>query len=413
MKGTTCTIKGIILLMLGICPLLIFAGAMQTETFNVKVEQPENGTLRINPPIPDSGMVDKETILTLTAVPADGYAFDSGYYYNPGEGMWRMYYESMTPEFTVTVDRNKVVGASFIENEALKGFTVIQDVVYAQPGVKKLKYDVYTPEGAQNLPCIIIVHGGGWAANTEDIMRGLARELVKTGKYVVFSIDYRWIGNRDGDQEANSMANLIEDVYGAIAHIQEHAAKYGGDPTRLAITGDSAGGHLSAAAINMANMIGDGGFGVKEGVFEYKPTYMPSDKSITQLRKEITAALQVAAPSYGVFNGDLLRRFTGDHPESWLKAISPIDHIPDIKERAVPQLLLRGTADMLIRNEPVQQYADSLKAAGQTVKYVQVEGANHAFFDWKPDSGTKATFAKYGVPYAAEMVSFFDAVFYK
>ena len=67
---------------------------------------------------------------------------------------------------------------------------------------------------------------------------------------------------------------------------------------------------------------------------------------------------------------------------------------------------------MLIGNEAVQSYADALKAAGQTVEYVQVEGAGHAFFDWKPDARTKATFKQYGVPYAAKMKEFFDAVFY-
>ena len=41
-----------------------------------------------------------------------------------------------------------------------------------------------------------------------------------------------------------------------------------------------------------------------------------------------------------------------------------------------------------------------------------VEGASHAFFDWKPDQRTKDTFAKYGVPYAAKMQQFFDEVFY-
>ena len=50
---------------------------------------------------------------------------------------------------------------------------------------------------------IIIVHGGAWVANREDIMRGL--QLVRGGKYVVASIDYRWFGTADGDKTSTTM----------------------------------------------------------------------------------------------------------------------------------------------------------------------------------------------------------------
>jgi acetyl esterase/lipase len=394
------------------------SASAQTEspgkTFTVTLEKPLNGSVTIEPPLPANGEVAAGTVLTVKASPADGYAFDSGYYSAPGV-FGKMYYESMLPVFQVKVDKNKGVGASFIEKISLEGFTVIQDVVYAQPGVKKLKYDVYAPQGANNLPCIVIIHGGGWSANTEDIMRGLARELVRAGGYVVVSIDYRWIGTRDGDKVPNTMASLIEDVYGAIAHIQEHASQYGADPVRIAVTGDSAGGHLSAAAINLVDRIGDGGFGVKEGVYQFKPSYIPANKSVEQVRQEITRAVKVAAPSYGVFGGSMLqlgRSGNGGQSEGAAKAVAPLDNIPNIKDRAVPQYLLRGTEDFLIKDSDVQAYADALKAAGQNVEYVQVPGAGHAFFDWKPDEQTKRTFAKYGVPYAAKMKRFFDGVFY-
>ena len=378
-------------------------------TFVVTVDTIEHGSIAIQPPLPADGKVAAGTVLTVTATPAAGFALDSGYYSAPGM-FGRMFYESTTPTFQVTVDQNKGLGASFIEQKALEGFTVKQDIVYAQPGVKKLKYDVFAPKGANNLPGIVIIHGGGWAANAEDIMRGLARELVQAGGYVVFSVDYRWIGTGDGDKVPNTMANLIEDMFGAIAHLQERAKEYGCDPTRLAVTGDSAGGHLSAAAIVMAPLIGDGGFGTKPGVFQFKPTYLPQGKSTDQVRREITEAIKVAAPSYGVFGGDLMARTMQGQAEPIIKGVSPIDHIPNIKERAVPQYLLRGTTDPLITHASVQAYTDALKAAGQTAEYVQVEGASHAFFDWKPDARTKATFARFGVPYAAKMKAFFDAV---
>ena len=381
------------------------------KTFTVTVDKVENGGITLEPPLPEDGKVPAGSVLTIKASPAPGFALDSAYYSAPGM-FGRMYYESMSPVFKCTADQNKSVGASFIETKALEGFTVIQDVVYAQPGVKKLKYDVFTPNGARNLPCIVIIHGGGWSANTEDIMRGLARELVRNGRYVVMSIDYRWIGTRDGDTVPNSMANLIEDVYGALAHIQQHAREYGADPARIAVTGDSAGGHLSAAAIDLVDRIGDAGFGAQPGIYQFKPTYLPPGQSVAQVRQELTQAIKAAAPSYGVFSVAALSRFTPGEPDAARKATAPLENIPNIKQRAVPQYLLRGTTDPLIRNEEVQAYADALKAAGQRVDYVQVEGASHAFFDWKPDAQTKRTFAKYGVPYAARMQEFFDTVFY-
>lgn len=411
-------ISALIIIMAGLCaPTSARAQTNAATTFfTVKVDAPTNGFLKIVPPIPDNHRVPAGTVLKIKATPAHGYALDSGYYWTASKS--GMYFEFPTPEFEVTIDRNKTVGASFTEKKALKGFKVRNNIIYARPGVKPLKYDVYSPNGAKNLPCIVIIHGGGWTVNCEDVMRGLARELVRGGKYVVVSVDYRWLGTQDGDAKPNSMADIIEDVFGAIAHIQEHARDYGADPTRLAVTGDSAGGHLAAAVINLADHIGDGGFGVKEGVYEFKPSYMPTGKTVAQVRAEIVQALKAAAPSYGVFSSAALGGWArrggggGDQSEAAVRAISPQDNVPNIRERAVPQFLLRGTVDPLIQNSAVQAYADALMAAGQTVEYVQVPGASHAFLDWKPDPRVKATFKRFGVPCAAKMEEFFNNVFY-
>jgi acetyl esterase/lipase len=236
--------------------------------------------------------------------------------------------------------------------------------------------------------------------------------LVRGADYVVCSLDYRWRGTADGDKGANTMANLVEDVFGGLAHIQEHAKEYSGDPSRIALTGDSAGGHLAAASSLMQNKLGDGGFGLKEGVYEFKPSYIPAGKTAAAVRKELLSAIKAAAPSYGAFGVQLLGRTMRGQPEAVIRAVAPQEHIPNVKERAVPQYMVRGTEDGLVRHPGVQAFADALQAAGQTVEYIQVEDAGHAFFDWKPDSGTKATFAKYGVPYAAKMKSLFDRVFY-
>lgn len=394
-------------------PARFIAAQTNLATFHVTIDRPTKGAILVRPTIPADGNVAVGTVLTVKISPARGYAIDSGY--STVHGPWSpAYQEFFTPEFLVTIDQDREIGASFIEKKALKSFAVIHDVVYAHPGVKELKYDVYSPHRAKNLPCIIIVHGGGFIFNTQGIMRGLARELVRDGRFVVFSIDYRWFGTRDGDSVSNTLPDIIDDVFGAVAHIQEHAKKYGGDPSRIGVTGDSAGGYLSAAAIDMTDKIGEGGFDVKKGVCQFKPTYLPQGKSIDGVRQEITQAIKVAIPTYGIFSaGRLAISDAGtNQPLAMLKAIAPVEHIPSIRERAVPQLLMRGVLDTDISDTEVQCYADALKAAGQAVEYIKVEGASHAFLDWKPDAGTKATFAKYGVPSIAKMKSFFGSIFY-
>jgi acetyl esterase len=387
--------------------------AQDKSSFTVTLVPPAHGKVQLTPPLPADGKYPAGTVVTVTATPDSGYALDSAWYSVPGR-FGQMYHEGMTKDFKVTIDQDKRIGASFIEASAVKDLVVTHDVVFAKPGVKPLKYDVFTPKGAKNLPIIVIVHGGGWTANDEDIMRGLARELTKGGKFVVASVDYRWAGKGDGDAAGNTMADLINDVFGGIAHIMEHASQYGGDPTRIGVTGDSAGGHLSAAASLMPNMIGSRGFGKTPGVFEFMPSYLPKGKTVEQVRDDMMKAIKAAAPSYGVFGAAMLNTYSSDPAadQSWKDAIAPLGHIPTATERSVPQFLTRGTTDPLITDAMVKEFVDALVKAGQRAEYIQVGGASHAFFDWKPDDTTKATFAKYGVYYAAAMKTFFESVLY-
>jgi acetyl esterase len=394
--------------------LLVFhpGNALAQDTrFTVTVDKVLNGSISFDPALPADGKVKAGTVFRVTATPDAGYTLDAGYYSIPGR-FGAMYHESMSSPFEVVMDQDKHIGASFIKKSEVAHLDVIQDVVYAKPGKKTLKYDVYKPKGAKNLPIIVIIHGGGWSANNEDIMRGMARELTKSGLYVVCSIDYRWAGKLDGDETNNTMADIIGDVYGAVAHIMEHAAQYGGDATRILLTGDSAGGHLSAACADMPNKIGTGRFGKTPGVFEFMPSYVPENKTVEQLRSEMLAAIKAAAPSYGVFGGNLLNNYSDDPAadSTWTQAIAPLSNIPDATVREVPQYLTRGTRDPLIKDEAVKIYVDALVNAGQRVEYVQVGGASHAFFDWKPDPRTQATFRKYGIYYCHEMEAFFTSV---
>ncbi|NBC64904.1 MAG: alpha/beta hydrolase fold domain-containing protein [Bacteroidetes bacterium] len=386
----------------------------QTAEFTISVDEPKNGSITLDPELPKNGRYAEGTVITVTATPEPGYAIDAVYY--SSQGPWgAMFYDTpRVPSIEVTVDGNKSVGAYFVEESLLDGFTLKSDVIYAKPGVKPLKYDVYSPEDAVKLPILVIIHGGGWRSNDEDIMRGMARQFARGGNYVVASIDYRWLGRADGDETPNTMADLIEDVFGAIAHIREHAQEYGGDPSRLLLTGDSAGGHLSASVATMTDRVGYGGFGETEGIYEYSPTYIPEGKTVDELRTELTSYIKGVAPTYGVFafEGANMLQMLGmtGADDAEIEAISPIHNIPHASELSMPHYLIRGTQDPLISDENVTAYMNALVEKGQRVEYVQVGGASHAFFDWKPNESTVDTFEKYGVYYIEEMEHFFDSV---
>lgn len=395
--------KRIIIIILGFT-----INSFAQSTFNVTLDQPQHGTYTVSPEIPANGKVKAGTVLTIQSKADKGYVFDTNY--RTGKGPWQpYYYEQTKPKVQFTVNEDMHIGASFVPQSWVENLDETQDIVYAKPGVKPLKYDVYSPKGAKNLPCIVIIHGGGWHGNTEDVMRGLARELANSGKYVVFSIDYRWNEYYDGGKKPTKLYQIIDDVYGALAHISEHAKQYSADATKIFVTGDSAGGHLAAASIDFVERIGAGGFGKTAGIYEFMPTYLPKGKSAKQFKQEMLTAIKGAVPSYAVFAFSSLHRYLKEDEDA-IRAVTPNLHIPNISQRAVPQLLFRGSEDGLITNDEVTSYLDAMVKAGQRVDYVQVGGANHAFFDWKPDAQTQATFAQYGKYHAQEMLHFFDSV---
>lgn len=378
-----------------------------SNTVKVALASTLGGQCYVSPAIPADSLIAAGTSLRLQATPAEGYALDAIFYTTAGGPWGTLHHLAFEEVATITADVDMTVGAVFVEAERVAHLNVVRDVVYAQPGAKPLKYDVYSPKGAENLPGVVIIHGGGWSSNDEDVMRGLAWELARTRELVVFSVDYRWINDLDGDATPNNMHNLIEDVWGAVAHIQEHAEAYGLDRKRLGLTGDSAGGHLSAAGAVMTQLIGtsiDDGAG---NVYVYTPTYVPDGVSLEALRADMTASVRAVAPSYGPFDAADFKDFLRQKTTAYQVAVSPIVHVPAASERLIPHFIVVGSEDRVVPKSAIEPYVAVLKEQGQPVTYLTVEGANHAFFDWKPDAATRATFEEYGVPYAAQMRAFF------
>ena len=123
-----------------------------------------------------------------------------------------------------------------------RGVIRISDIAYdSKPGVdpQRQRLDLYLREGLAGAPVVLYVHGGSWVRG--DKARALFKPaaLVPEG-YLFASMNYRF-------RPTASLAEMAQDVATAAAWLKRHAAKYGGDGSRLALAGHSAGAHLVAA----------------------------------------------------------------------------------------------------------------------------------------------------------------------
>src|SRR4051794_28940401 len=118
----------------------------------------------------------------------------------------------------------------------------VADIDYVGDGTRRHRLDVYQPrEPGSGRPVLIQVHGGGWViGNKEQQGLPLMMHLAARG-WVCVAPNYPL------SPKATWPEHLVA-IKRAIAWTREHIADYGGDPSFIAITGGSAGGHLAALA---------------------------------------------------------------------------------------------------------------------------------------------------------------------
>ena len=241
----------------------------------------------------------------------------------------------------------------------------IKNVAYAPELGFRGKLDLYLPrDGAAGAPVLFQIHGGAWMVSQKAHQAlPLMLRMARAG-WVCVAPNYRL-------SPKATWPDHVVDLKRALAWVKQHVAAHGGDPDFIAVTGGSAGGHLSSLLALSAN---DPDF---QPGFEHEDT-----------------TLQAAVPFYGIYDftnrhavqlhsglQEMLERLVmktplSTHREQWEHA-SPLHRIhPD----APPFFVVHGTHDSLTPVEEARLFVEQLrKTSHEAVCYAEIPGAQHAF----------------------------------
>lgn len=115
----------------------------------------------------------------------------------------------------------------------------IEDRHIPGPAGRMMRIRAYVPERGRALPVIVYLHGGGFVIGGIETHDGVCRRIAQMSRSIVVSVDYRLAPE-------HRYPKAVDDAEAAFRWIAARADRLGGDPARVGIAGDSAGGNLAA-----------------------------------------------------------------------------------------------------------------------------------------------------------------------
>jgi acetyl esterase/lipase len=216
---------------------------------------------------------------------------------------------------------------------------------------KKHRLSLFIPESDKPVPVLMWIHGGAWAAGDRSIYTELGRRFAEAG--IGFAaISYRLSPGVKHPEH-------VKDCARAFAWLHANIAKHGGDPKKLFVSGQSAGGHLSALLV--------------------------LDRKHLDELKVPRDAIRGAIPMSGVYTIPALKEGTNGFlrifpqafgsDEKTCEEASPTTHV---KNCTIPMLVLTETDDNFRVRPSMEQFKEAIEKAGvKGAEFKDAEGRNH------------------------------------
>ena len=230
------------------------------------------------------------------------------------------------------------------------------DIIYIHVDRANLTLDAHVPNGPGPFPAAILVHGGGWVGGDKRQYITYLFKPLSDANFAWFSINYRLAPQYKFPADT-------DDVEEAIRWVKNNAPIYKVDPTRIALIGESAGGHLVSYV----------------GAKHRPENSVAAVVSMYGVHDFITASIDWKPIPDEIMKLFGISAVDADSAPKLVKA-SPVVFI---NKDMPPYLLIHGSKDEDVPYQQSVEMCDKMKKAGASCELITVEGAPHGMDHWE------------------------------